>query len=61
MGITPFLIIFTEISPYFEAEVPLFRTNLVRACGSHGHQSGRAGHMKMMHYKQTFSTYNAPL
>jgi hypothetical protein len=32
--INPFFIIFTEISPYFEAgNVPLFRKNLVRACG----------------------------
>jgi hypothetical protein len=42
--INPFFIIFTEIYPYFEAEkVPLFRKNVVQACGPLGHQRGGAG------------------
>jgi hypothetical protein len=35
--INTFFIIFTEVSPYFEAEkVTLFRKNIVRACGPRG-------------------------
>jgi hypothetical protein len=36
-----FFIIFTDISPYFEAEkVPLFCKNLVRTCGPLGYLRG---------------------
>jgi hypothetical protein len=49
--INPFFIIFTDISPYFEAEnVPLFGKNLIQACSPLGHLSGGGGHALMIEW-----------